>query len=195
MNLHPLPIRGPWDRGVTLDLHTVSAEFLGYDLNERPLFDTVRSEVGELLFRCKYRSDRNACAVLAEIAADFLWANRVAVDVVVPVPPSKIRPFQPLQNVASQVASRLGVRYDQNSLVKVKETLEIKSVEDLDARRDALADAFVVEGDSLAGRAVLLFDDLYRSGASMSAAARVLRAQGRASYIVAMALTRTRNRT
>ena len=195
MNTHPLPIVGPWKFGFTLDQHTVSSEFLGYDLDERPIFDTTRSEVGELLFQCKYRGDRAACAQLAEAAAEFLRSKGAVVNAVVPVPPSKIRSFQPLAAIAAQLATRLGVMCDTGSLRKVKETAELKGVEDLAERQDALADAFGIQGNALRGKSVLLFDDLYRSGASMSAAAHTLTDQGGVASIVALALTRTRSRT
>jgi hypothetical protein len=65
MKIDPRPIAGPWDVGFTLDVHTVSAEFLGYDLDGRPLFDTLRSEIGELLFS----SSTAATAARAERSA------------------------------------------------------------------------------------------------------------------------------
>lgn len=61
-------------------------------------------------------------------------------------------------------------------------------------REAALSDAFEAREMALAGRAILLFDDLYRSGASMGAVARALSVQGRVASIVALALTRTRSR-
>jgi len=89
MNIDPRSVDGPWDAGFTLDVHTVSAEFLGYDLDGRPQFDTVRSELGEKLYRLKYRGDRDASTALAAVAADFIKKRRIGVDIVVAVPPSK----------------------------------------------------------------------------------------------------------
>lgn len=195
MSIDPRPITGPWDAGFTLDAHTISAEFLGYDLDGRPQFDTIRSELGEMLFQLKYRGNRAAGASLASVAAGFLEECRIAVDVVVPLPPSRARAFQPLAAVASQLARRLGVAYDPGSLLKVKETPELKSVEEMAEREAALAGAFDVQGQSLKGRRVLLFDDLYRSGASMREAARTLRAKGGVASLTVLALTRTRSRT
>ncbi|MBV9772549.1 MAG: ComF family protein, partial [Gemmatimonadetes bacterium] len=111
MNTNPSPILGPWDHGFTLDVHTVSAEFLGYDLHGHPQFDTVRSEIGEKLYRLKYRGDRDASMALAAVAAEFVRDQRIPVDVVVPIPPSKMRSFQPLMDIASRLAKRLGVVY------------------------------------------------------------------------------------
>lgn len=193
--MNPLRIVGPWELGYALDVHTVSAEYLGDDVNGRPQFATVRSRLGEALFQLKYRGDRAAIETLASAAAEFVHSLPHPVEVVVPVPPSKVRPFQPLASVASRVAELIGARYDQDSLKKVKETPELKSIEDLAEREAALAGAFEVSGTMLAGRAVLLFDDLYRSGASMRAAAQALRGNGQVASLVVVALTRTRTRT
>jgi competence protein ComFC len=193
--LSPVPISGAWSIGYTLDRHTVSAEFLGYDLNERPMFDTVRSPLGELLFRCKYRGDRKAGDEVATIAAEFVRARRITADVVVPVPPTRARSFQPLIHIGSRLASELEIVFDASSLTKVKDTPELKDVADMAARESALVDAFGVQGNALRGRTVLLLDDLYRSGASMNAAARALRDHGGVARVAAIALTRTRSRT
>lgn len=194
IKIDPRQITGPWDAGFTLDAHTVSAEFLGYDPDGRAQFDTIRSEMGELLYRLKYRGDREASIPLARTAAEFILARRLAVDVVVPVPPSKVRSFQPLRVIAYRLARELGVGYAPRSLKKVKETAELKSLDEMAQREAALRNAFDVHGDALWGRRVLLLDDLYRSGASMSEAARTLRSKGRIASLVVLALTRTRSR-
>lgn len=42
--------------GRVLDLHSTGSEFLGHEFG-REQFDTRRTEVGELLYRPKYRND------------------------------------------------------------------------------------------------------------------------------------------
>lgn len=155
----------------------------------------MRSEIGEALYRLKYRGERGASVPLAAVAADFIRAHRIPVDVVVPVPPSKVRPFQPLLAVAYRLAKALRAGYDSRSLQKVKETPELKSIDEMAEREAPLKDAFDVHRDALAGRRVLLLDDLYRSGASMRAAARALRSQGRVASLAVLALTRTRTKS
>lgn len=195
MKTNPLRIVGPWDAGFTLDVHTVSAEYLGDDLHGHPQFDTTRSEIGEALFRLKYRGEREASVALARVAAEFVRLRRLTLEVVVPVPPSRVRSFQPLAAIASRLAAQLGAGYDPASLKKIKDTPELKSMIDMAERETALAGAFEIRGSALAGKHVLLFDDLYRSGASMREAARTLRTQGRVASLTALALTRTRSRS
>lgn len=195
MKTNPLRIIGPWDAGFTLDVHTISAEYLGDDLQGHPQFETVRSELGEALFRLKYRGEREASAALASVAAEFVRLCKFAIEVVVPVPPSRVRSFQPLAAIASRLAAGVGAEYDSASLRKIKETPELKSMVEMTERESALAGAFAVRGSALAGKHVLLLDDLYRSGASMREAARTLRTQGRVASLTALALTRTRSRS
>lgn len=192
--MRPTMIDGPWNIGYTMDVHVVSSEYLGDDPNGSPQFNTVRSELGELLFQLKYRGDRAASATLARAAMEFVTAQRWSVDVVVPVPPTKVRSFQPLAAIAGELASGLGAQLDTTTLTKVKDTPELKNIQDLDERASALAGAFQVNGAALAGKRVLLIDDLYRSGASLREAAQTLRASAGTASIAALALTRTKNR-
>lgn len=65
-------IEGPWEDGYALDRHTVRSEYIGDNEFGHPQFNTTRSEVGELLFKLKYRSDYAVVDQLAEAAASFV---------------------------------------------------------------------------------------------------------------------------
>lgn len=191
MEIEPLSIAGPWKSGYTLARHTVSSEFLGHDEQGRPKFDTTRSAVGEALYQLKYQNSTTAAVKLAQVAAEFVAKKGFPVELVVALPPSKKRLVQPVALVAEEVARRLKVSYDSKGLRKVKETPELKSLNDLKDRETALKGAYLSSG-SVKGKTILLFDDLYRSGASMQEAARTLLGQGEAAAVYALALTRTR---
>ena len=47
---HPMRIPGVWRQGYVLDYHTIHSAFLGHDEFGNPIFDTKRTEVGELLY-------------------------------------------------------------------------------------------------------------------------------------------------
>lgn len=190
-----LEIDGPWEIGLTLDVHTVSAQFLGHNSAGHAQFDTKRSEIGEALYQAKYQGNRQAARDLANEAARQVRKANLTVEIVVPVPPSKTRSYQPLVAIAKQLATELGIKYDGKSLRKTKETPELKSMDDIGARKKALAGAFDVGGDGLVGRNVLLVDDLYRSGASVAEAARTIKRRGRAKSVSVLALTRTRSKS
>ena len=70
--VNPRRIKGPWKNGYTLDEHTISSVPIGYDEYGHTLFDTKRSDIGELLYRLKYRGDRSQIAPLAKAAQGFI---------------------------------------------------------------------------------------------------------------------------
>ena len=191
--LPPSRITGLWDDGYALDFHTTGADFLGYDQFGHPQFDTHYTELGGLLHKLKYGSDSAAALPLVRVAAEFVRAWKVNVDVVIPVPPSRPRPAQPLIDVARRLAAELDLELDSQSLKKTRETPQLKGVDDFSARAKLLAGAFSAQGTGLNGRRVLLFDDLFRSGATLNAITKTLKDSG-AAAVYALTLTRTRSR-
>lgn len=186
-------IPGPWDDGFALDFHTVGSELLGYDDAGHPVFDTRRTELGEALYRLKYRGDRAIVPVIADVAAAFVRGWGQPLDVALPTVPSRDRPRQPLFEIADALGSRLGLPVDKTSLRRARPTPELKNVYGYDERLAALEGAHVLEGDALRSRRILLVDDLVRSGATLNAVTRHLKTQGGAAAVFALALTRTRS--
>ncbi len=192
MQLNQKAVHGAWDDGRTLDLHVRSSEFLGYNEYGHPQFESTRTELGELLFRLKYRRDQSAIAPIAQVTCDFVREWNPGIDVIVPAPPSKRRAVQPLFQIADQVGRLLNLPVDKTSVRKTKATPELKNI-DYAQRLELLVGAHSIEGDALRGRRVLLLDDLYQSGATLNAIARLLKESGGASAIFALALTRARS--
>ncbi len=192
MQLNPRPLGGSWDDGYTLDDHISSSEFVGYNEFGHAQFESTRTELGELLYRLKYRSDQSAVLPIAEAASDFVrrWGREI--DVIVPAPPSKSRTVQPLFQIADQVGRLLSLPVDNTSVRKTKGTPELKNV-DYARRLELLRGAHVIEGDALRGRRVLLLDDLFQSGATLNAVAGLLREAGGVTAVYALALTRARS--
>ena len=94
--IHPRRITGNWILGYALDVHTLCSTHVGIDERGYDVFDTKRSELGELLFRLKYRGDLSAVTEIVEAATDFLRRGRSKFDLIVPVPPSGRRQVQPV---------------------------------------------------------------------------------------------------
>jgi hypothetical protein len=63
---NPIKLHGVWQGGYALDLHTIGSTFLGTDSFGHDVFDTTRSEIGELLYRLKYGRDQTTLAPIAE---------------------------------------------------------------------------------------------------------------------------------
>jgi len=193
IEIHAKEIKGSWDLGYVLDVHTISSTMIGYNESGHPEFDTVRSPLGELVYRLKYRGDKGAIPAIVEAVAEFMKGSDIYPDVVVPMPPSKLqRGFQPVIEVGTELAKTLGIIFDGTSLKKAKSTPQMKDVGDFSARVATLEAAFVCDRN-LEGRSVLLLDDLFQSGATMNVAARTLKSQGLVKSVFALALTCTRN--
>lgn len=191
--MNPLKIPGPWREGYVLDYHTSGSTFLGHDQYGHPIFDTKRTETGELLYRLKYRQDLDVVDSLADLAAEFVRKWSPAIDVIVPVPPTRSRRFQPVIVLAAALGQRLGLPVLDGSVRNTKNTRELKNVFDYSERIGLLEGAHKVAGKSLDGKSPLLFDDLYRSGATLNAVTRLLYDQGRCIDVCVLALTRTRS--
>lgn len=192
MNIKPERIHGNWRAGWTLDLHTVSSRRL-----PDGRFDTVYTALGELLNQLKYRHDKSKIRPVAEIAAKFVKGLLVYpyLASIIPIPPSNTdRPFQPVIEVAAEMGRILNLPAPFDYLVKVRETIPLKSLEGQESRHQQLQGAFAVQEQRFRGQYVLLFDDLYRSGETLAAATDVLHKQGGVSRVFVLALTRTRTK-
>ena len=192
IQLHPKEIQGSWDQGYVLDVHTISSTIIGYNEFGYPEFDTLRSEMGEMLYRLKYKGDKSVMAPIVESTAGFVKSWGIKPDAIVPIPPSKQRTFQPVLELAAELARTLMIAPNTESLKKTKTTQPMKDVGDFTARVAALETAFTSD-KALQGKTVLLFDDLFQSGATMNVAARTLKSQGLVKSVYALALTGTRN--
>lgn len=197
VNINPKKIVGRWRAGYTLDFHTTSSVYLGVDEFGHDQFDTKRSEVGDLLYQLKYKSDASTVAAIVDAAVGFVdrWkrGGGLVVDVLVPVPPSRQRPTQPVLLVAEALAQRLGVPCAANAVTKVRDVPELKNVYDFNERDRLLAGAHQIDKAQVDGRKVLLFDDLYRSGATMNAIASALYDSGAAADVFALTITKSRS--
>lgn len=191
---NPRKLTGSWKSGYVLDLHTTSSILIGYDEFGHAQFDTTYSEIGGLLNRLKYHSDRSALPQLIEAAASFLRAWDPHFTAVVPVPPTKVyRSFQPVLELATGVANTFRVPLLKNAIRKRTQIPELKNVYDAEERKRLLNGAFEANAEMIRGQNLLLIDDLYRSGATMNAIAKVLLSAD-TSEVYAFAFTQTRTK-
>ena len=197
MNINPKEINGNWDAGWVLDVHTLSSV---------PLpdgeFRTERSQLGELLYQVKYRHDRTKIPAIAEIVSEFV-KGQIAVDehrdhpfpeAIIPIPPSTFRDFQPVIAIAAKIGEMLDLPAALNYLIKVKRTPPLKSLAHNESRQEQLKGAFDLQSHNGNFRYVLLFDDIYRSGETLTEATHLLRNKGGVSHVHVLTLTQTRTK-
>jgi predicted amidophosphoribosyltransferase len=191
-NIRPQKITGSWKEGFVLDFHTLESKYLGDDEYGHPQFENVYSEIGKLLHLLKSKKDRSAIDPIAAAAVEFVRGVRWQPQVVVTVPPSRYRFFQPLKALSREVAERLQVEFCEGCVKKIKSTPQLKNVFDYERRKELLSDAFQADHAKLIGKRVLLLDDLYRSGATMNSVTIALMQSGNAAAVYALAITKTR---
>lgn len=210
MERHLKVIKGNWNLGVALDLHTKSSTPIINDDGEITGWDTERTEIGEELYRLKYWTSENTALKLQRI--DKLSDEVVKIinqiiklikdkkdfdikfSYIIPVLPSKSREFQPVIELAKEVANKSGIPLGSNIVRKVKSTDQLKQIEDEQEREDMLNNAFDVEQECLSGKNVVLVDDLYRSGSTLKAITTALKNKGKAKNVIVVVLTKTRSK-
>lgn len=69
---NPQIITGNWSKGIALDLHTLSSVKVGVNEAGHDVFDTTRSELGQLLYRLKYSGDLQVAQDIIDTASAYL---------------------------------------------------------------------------------------------------------------------------
>ena len=180
----------PWVEGYVLDYHTVSSTPTG-DPYYR--FDTKRTELGERVFRLKYRN--GGAPVLADIvdtAENFIREWTPPVECIIPAPASLNRKSQPVIEIVRELANRLKIPIYEGAVRKVKPTPQMKNIDDWAERQAVLKEAVQAGDADVRGKIVLLVDDLIESGSTLRRAAEVLLTDASAKAVYALVLTRTK---
>jgi competence protein ComFC len=97
--------------------------------------------------------------------------------------------------VAEALGKRLAIPVGSKAVARVKTLPELKNVYDYDARLRLLQGTHSVDRATTDGQRVLLFDDLFRSGATMNTVTEALYEAGCAAEVFALTITRTRSRS
>ena len=178
--------------GWALDYHTAAIK----DPDDKNS-DYLRTEIGELLYQIKYKSDIGRLNELAAVLAGFVKGRGLffCIDALVPVPPSNLdRYFQPVYELALQVGKNLNIAVFPELIGKTRDTSELKNVDSRVLRKKLLRGAFKIDDTVLKGKSVLLIDDLYRSGETLREITKVLLTQGEVKKVYVLTVTKTRSK-
>lgn len=167
-------------------------------LAEKPPYQALRSWVAfegpirQALHRLKYRRNLALGEALARPMAEFVAGLGWPVEMVIPIPLAakrmQERGYNQVGLVARPLAARTGWRYAPRALTRPRET---RSQVGLSAaeRRENVRGAFRAAPEQVAGRTVLLVDDVATTGATLNAAAEALLCAG-AREVYALTIAR-----
>ena len=181
--LNVIPLMGNFDSGHALDQYS-----------EQAGAKTEKTQVGELLYRFKYQFDRDAGEELANLAAELIKGQRLlrSSDFIVTVPPSfTSRPFDPISFLAERVSKRTKIRWERDVIKRARITNLQKRIFDKVGKEENVISTFRLSNPALiSGKKILLFDDLYDSGATINQISQILR-QAKAHKIFCLVLAKT----
>lgn len=148
------------------------------------------TEVGMLLFEAKYRSNRHATAELAARLLEVVKTHPCyrRAELVCPMPASSQRggPNLP-RDWALEISKDIGVPI--LALNRTRQVASQKGITDPSQRKANQAGSMVAQ-ERAVNRSVLLLDDLYMEGETVSEATRALRAAG-ASEVFSLCCVKT----
>jgi len=187
-------ITGKWKKGIAFDKHTLSSSYLGVDQFGHDKWDNTRSEMGELVYQLKYQGKSDVIPKIVELLDRIKGIEEM--DLIVPIPPTDgARQLQPVSLIAQALGKHRNVEVILDLLVKKQGGAQLKNVDDPIERQKLLRDSITIsETRDVSGLKILLVDDLYRSGATLSVATDLLLKQGKAGSVSALTMTMTRSK-
>ncbi|MFC2169782.1 ComF family protein [Acidobacteriota bacterium] len=160
-------------------------------MQKRPSFSFHRScgqyrgKLKDIILLYKYRKYR----VLGKDLAQFIYWSMgrenslwQGVEIIIPVPlhpkRKRQRGFNQAQVLAYHLAKRRGIELVKKVLVKTRNTPP-QTLLEVDERQKSVKGAFDVSGkEKIAGKIVLLVDDVFTTGATIQECSRILKSVG-----------------
>ncbi len=186
-------IPGNWKKGFAHDIHTLDSVYLGVDEYGHDRWENTRSEMGELLYDLKYHGHLVNVEKIVDMLNRYKGIDQM--DVMVPVPSTnKNRRIQPVLEIAKELGRRVAVPVLEDFLFKRSGGPELKNVNAPEERKRLLRDSlYLSDGYDVSGKNVLLIDDLYRSGATLSVATELLYEKAGVEDVFVLTMTKTRS--
>lgn len=190
-----IQLEGNWEKGFAYDVHTLDSVYLGPDEFGHDRYENTRSEMGELIYQLKYRNEKSATKMIVNLLDKYKGIEKF--DFIIPVPSTKKnRPFQPVEEIALALGKNRGVEVLTGFLQKKTGGTELKGVDDPEERKKLLKGAIYISSKNkdISGCAILLVDDLFRSGATLAVATEILYQEAKVDKVCVLTMTKTRSK-
>jgi ComF family protein len=139
----------------------------------------------QAIHQLKYRNLRALAVTLSQLLRDYLVANPIPAEALVPVPlhPKRLRErgYNQSSLLARQLGKLTGLVVVDDCLIRQRTAPPQARSASVEERRRNVAEAFACRDRQLRERQVLLIDDVATSGATLDACAAALKASGAAS--------------
>ncbi len=145
----------------------------------------------ELVYSLKYRNVRASAPRLAELLSAHLMEKSLDADILIPVPlhPSRERErgYNQSDLLAREISNSTGIPMEAGLLARMRNTPPQVTMNSPEERRRNVVGAFECVGN-VAGKRVLLIDDVVTSGATVAECSAQLRKVGAAGvWVVSLA--------
>ncbi len=149
--------------------------------------------VKDAITQLKFHNLKSVAPFLANAMFDFMRSHLYDAEVIIPVPSHakrlRERGYNQAELLAKALASLLDLPTDVKALRRKSLVRPQSSSSSREERRMNVAESFICSGDSIAGKCVLLVDDVCTTGYTLEACARELRNAG-ASEVRALTVAR-----
>ncbi len=157
------------------------------------------TEVRDSVYKCKFKFDELAISYLMELALEFINKHDIYknCDCVVAVPPNASKGYDLPSTLAYNISQRLSVpditkKFDFGAVKSSARNIEGNDPKWFDKKWNIWQSAnLTYNGETLAGKKILLIDDNYQSGLSLQYVAMILQNAG-ADQVYGLTMIKTR---
>lgn len=172
-----LPLR---DGNMCLDCENAAADIDG--IRSLYPYDGV---VRRAIIQLKYENVKALAAPLAQLMWEYMEAQHLPVDLLMPVPlhPRRMRHrgYNQSELLARELGRLASLPVVDGSIVRKRNTAPQAKTASVEDRRRNVSDAFACRDKRGAGRRIAVIDDVCTSGATLKACATALKSAGAAS--------------
>lgn len=178
-------INGPRCRKCSKEVYDETQEYCGDCMKKKHFYSqgvalfNHKSCVRDALYAVKYNNKREYLDFFAE---EMVKENSAAIkswnaDMIVPVPLYRkkliSRGFNQAEEFAQRVGKHMNIPVRTDAVFRIKDTIPQKELTDIERKKN-LENAFAAKADIVKSKKIIISDDIYTTGSTIDACAKVL---------------------